>query len=111
MTLSQPQNNSYNHCNTMDNIEDWRIKIDEIDKKLVDMLNERARCADEIGKIKERLGMEAYSPKREKEVLDNVIKNNNGPLNNLALRRVFERIIDESRKLEREAMSVRKKNH
>ena len=95
----------------MGSIDDWRGKIDEIDKKLVEMLNERAQYADEIGKIKEQMGMEAYSPKREKEVLDNVIKNNKGPLNDLALRRLFERIIDESRKLEREAMHVRKKNH
>ena len=94
----------------MSSIEHWRDKIDEIDKKLVELLNERARYADEIGKIKEQLGMEAYSPKREKEVLDNIMKHNMGPLDNLALRRLFERIIDESRKLEREAMSVRKKN-
>ncbi len=94
----------------MSSIEHWRDKIHEIDKKLVELLNERARFADEIGKIKEQLGMEAYSPKREKEVLDNIMKHNRGPLDNLALRRLFERIIDESRKLEREAMSVRKKN-
>ena len=94
----------------MSEIEHWRDKIDEIDKKLVELLNERARFADEIGKIKEQLGMEAYSPKREKEVLENILKHNHGPLNDLALRRLFERIIDESRKLEREAMSERKKN-
>ena len=94
----------------MDSIEHWRNKIDETDKKLVELLNERARFADEIGKIKEQLGMEAYSPKREKEVLENILKHNNGPLNDLALRRLFERIIDESRKLEREAMSERKKS-
>ncbi len=94
----------------MSSIDDWRIKIDEIDKKLVELLNDRARYADEIGKIKEKMGMEAYSPKREKEVLDNIIKHNKGPLDGLALRRLFERIIDESRKLEREAMSERKKN-
>jgi chorismate mutase len=93
----------------MDNIEHWRNKIDETDKKLVELLNERARYADEIGKIKERLGLEAYSPKREKEVLENILKHNSGPLNDLALRRLFERIIDESRKLEREAMIERKK--
>ncbi|MBP9212112.1 MAG: chorismate mutase [Bacteroidetes bacterium] len=93
----------------MEKIEHWRNKIDEIDQRLVELLNERARYADEIGKIKERLGMEAYSPKREKEVLDNIMKHNSGPLNDLALRRLFERIIDESRKLEREAMSERKK--
>ncbi|HAP34512.1 MAG TPA: chorismate mutase [Bacteroidetes bacterium] len=92
----------------MGNIDDWRIKIDEIDQKLVELLNERAHYADEIGKIKEQLGLEAYSPKREKEVLENILKYNKGPLKNLALRRLFERIIDESRKLEREAMSERK---
>jgi chorismate mutase len=94
----------------MDNIEHWRKKIDDIDKRLVELLNERATYADEIGKIKEQLGMEAYSPKREKEVLENILKHNNGPLNDLALRRLFERIIDESRKLEREAMHERKKS-
>ncbi len=92
----------------MGNIEDWRNKIDETDKKLVELLNERAQYADEIGKIKQQFGLEAYSPKREKEVLENILKHNKGPLNDLALRRVFERIIDESRKLEREAMSERK---
>jgi chorismate mutase-like protein len=93
----------------MASIDDWRDKIDEIDKKLVALLNERARCADEIGKIKEQMGMEAYSPKREKEVIENIIRHNAGPLDTMALRRLFERIIDESRKLEREAMSERKK--
>ncbi|MFA6470379.1 MAG: chorismate mutase [Bacteroidota bacterium] len=93
----------------MSSIDKWRDKIDEIDKRLVELLNERAHYADEIGKIKEQLGMEAYSPKREKEVIDNIIKHNKGPLDSLALRRLFERIIDESRKLEREAMSERKK--
>ena len=94
----------------MDSIEHWRNKIDDIDRHLVEILNERAKYADEIGKIKEQLGMEAYSPKREKEVLENILKHNKGPLNDLALRRLFERIIDESRKLEREAMSERKKS-
>ncbi|MDP1677499.1 MAG: chorismate mutase [Bacteroidota bacterium] len=94
----------------MAKIDDWRNKIDEIDQELVKLLNERAHYADEIGKIKEQLGLEAYSPKREKEVLENILKYNKGPLNNLALRRLFERIIDESRKLEREAMSERKNN-
>ncbi len=87
----------------------WRDKIDAVDQQLVDLLNARAKYADEIGKIKERLGLDAYSPKREKEVLDNIMKHNNGPLTPAALRRLFERIIDESRKLEREAMHERKR--
>ena len=94
----------------MSAIDNWRIKIDEVDKKIVDLLNERARYADEIGKIKEKLGLEAYSPPREQEVLKNVLGSNKGPLSDGALRRLFERIIDESRKLEREAMIERKKS-
>jgi chorismate mutase-like protein len=92
-----------------DSMDTWRNLIDELDRKLVDLLNERARYADEIGKIKERLGMEAYSPRREESVLRNVMEHNKGPLSSAALRRLFERIIDESRKLEREAMNERKK--
>lgn len=93
----------------MSSIDEWRTKIDDVDNKLVDLLNERARYADEIGKIKERLGLEAYSPEREQEILRNVLGSNKGPLSDAALRRLFERIIDESRKLEREAMIERKK--
>jgi chorismate mutase len=88
-------------------IDHWRIQIDDIDRTLVDLLNKRAKCADEIGKIKERLGLPAYSPKREEEVLDNIMQHNPGPLSDLALRRLFERIIDESRRLERESMITR----
>lgn len=93
----------------MGSIDEWRIKIDDVDRQLVDLLNERARYADDIGKIKEQLGLDAYSPRREQEVLENVLGSNKGPLSDAALRRLFERIIDESRKLEREAMIERKK--
>ena len=91
-------------------IDEWRIKIDEVDRKIVTLLNERSRYADEIGKIKEKLGLEAYSPEREKEVLRNVMQTNSGPLTSAALRRLFERIIDESRKLERDSMITRRKS-
>lgn len=88
-------------------IEDWRIKIDEVDLQIVALLNKRATYADEIGKIKEQLGLPAYSPQREQQVLDNIMNHNPGPLSDLALRRLFERIIDESRSMEREAMVAR----
>ncbi len=66
----------------MGSIDEWRIKIDNVDRKLVDLLNERAKFADEIGKIKEQLGLDAYSPRREQEVLENVLGANKGPLSN-----------------------------
>lgn len=82
-------------------IDDWRIRIDEIDLELVRLFNERAHCAIEIGHIKRRLDLDVYSPKREAEVMENVSLANGGPLDTDALRRLFERVIDESRRIER----------
>jgi len=86
------------------NISDWRSRMDEIDKKLVELLNERSQCALEIGRIKQELGMPIYQPNRENEVLSNAARNNKGPLSDGAIRRLFERIIDEARSAERLAM-------
>src|SRR5213076_1356439 len=83
---------------------DWRRRIDEIDRKLVDLLNERSKCALEIGKLKQQANLPLYQPDREKEVLENAEQNNNGPLTDAAIRRLFERIIDEARAAERDAM-------
>jgi chorismate mutase len=87
------------------NISDWRRRMDEIDKKLVELLNERCKCALEIGHIKLQSNMPLYQPAREKEVLANAETNNQGPLSNPAIRRLFERILDEARSAERLAMS------
>ena len=86
------------------NISDWRRKMDEIDKKLVELLNERSQCALEVGRLKQTAGMPIYQPARENEVLANAAHNNKGPLSNAAIRRLFERIIDEARSAERLAM-------
>jgi chorismate mutase-like protein len=85
-------------------IGDWRRRIDDIDKKLVELLNERSRCALEIGKLKHSEHLPLYQPEREKEVLQNAEDNNQGPLSDAAIRRLFERIIDEARAAERAAM-------
>lgn len=85
-------------------ISDWRTRMDEIDKKLVELLNERSHCALEIGRIKQELNMPIYQPAREAEVLGNAERNNRGPLSHAAIRRLFERIIDEARSAERLAM-------
>jgi chorismate mutase len=84
-------------------IEDWRRRIDEIDRKLVELLNERSQCAIEIGKIKRTTRMRVYDPQREREVFENVRRLNAGPLDEEGLRRLFERVIDECRRIERVA--------
>lgn len=88
----------------MNDLDEWRKRIDAIDRELVKLLNERSRYAVEIGHIKKRNNMPAWSPEREIEILRNVVKTNHGPLDDAAIRRVFERIIDEARSLERHAM-------
>ena len=86
----------------MANLDDLRRDIDRVDEVLVRLLNERARCACEIGRLKKEQGIDVYQPDREKAVLDHV-RNvaAEGPLGPEAIARLFERIIDEARTLER----------
>ena len=63
-------------------IADWRRKIDEIDRRLVALLSERAQAAHEIGKLKRDAGMPIYEPDRERHVFENTQRANQGPLPN-----------------------------
>ena len=86
----------------MSTLDDLRDDIDRVDEVLVRLLNERARVACEIGRIKKELGIEVYQPEREKQVLAHVRSvAAEGPLGADAIARLFERIIDEARRLER----------
>jgi len=82
-------------------IDELRQQIDAIDTRLVELLSARATCALAIGHEKKMLGLELYQPSREKEVIGHVQDINPGPLDNEAIKRLFERIIDEARRLER----------
>ena len=89
-------------------IEELRRRIDQLDERLVELLSERAHCALEIGKLKKTLGLEVYQPDREAQVLSGVRKRAtdlSGPLTADAVVRIFERIIDEARRAERESGS------
>ena len=83
-------------------IDDWRKRIDELDAKLVELLNQRSACAAEIGKLKHKDGQPIYSPERERQILEHVQQLNQGPLGNDALKRLFERILDEARVVEKQ---------
>ncbi len=85
----------------------WRRRIDALDRIVLVLLNERSECANIIGQIKKKLGMPVYVPSREDEVIRNVFESNPGPLSNEAVRRLFERIIDETRALERQKYQER----
>ena len=86
----------------MPTLDDLRNDIDRVDEVLVRLLNERARCACEVGRLKKALGIEIYQPEREKQVIEHVRSVAcEGPLGPDAIARLFERIIDEARSLER----------
>lgn len=82
-------------------IADWRKKIDDLDRQLVALLNERAHAAQEIGKLKRNTSMPIYEPHRERIIYDNVRKANRGPLPDPELRHVYERIIDVMRNIQK----------
>jgi len=90
-------------------LDDLRKRIDLLDESLVRLLNSRAACALEIGRLKREMGIAIYQPERESEVLRNVQRVNNGPLDQDAIKRLFERIIDEARHLERVAEELQLK--
>lgn len=86
----------------MGDIAGWRKSIDKIDTQLVKLLNERARCAAEIGKIKAQDGLEIYNPGREKNILQHVGELNEGPLSDTTVRNIIKKIIESCRELEKD---------
>lgn len=81
-----------------------RARIDALDLRILELINERTRIVEEIGRLKRRLDLPIYEPRREDEVYANVTSHNGGPLSAEAVRRVFERIIDEMRTVQRQRM-------
>jgi len=81
-------------------IEDWRAKIDLLDKRLLELLSERAEYVLAVGRIKSQQNMEVFDPERERLIISNILLQNKGPLDDDALRRIFESVIDECRRIE-----------
>ncbi len=84
-----------------------RERIDEIDIRLVHLLNERTVVVEEIGLVKQHLDLGIYEPKREEQVFSNISEHNRGPLSEDAIKRIFERIIDEMRTVQKVKMLER----
>ena len=82
-------------------IDDYRLEINRLDMELLKIFNQRAALALKIGEIKKELDLPIYDPSREKLIFTKMAENNPGPLENDAITRLFERVIDESRSLER----------
>ena len=85
-------------------LADCRDRIDELDRRIIDLLSERTRIVEEIGRVKRHLNLPIYEPRREDEVFENVTGRNRGPLSAEGVKRIFERIIDEMRNIQRTRM-------
>lgn len=83
-----------------------RDQIDVIDRQIAALLNERAKVVEVIGSLKQQSQKPVYEPKREDEVYRNITESNGGPLKSDALKRIYERIIDEMRTLQRDRMAA-----
>jgi chorismate mutase len=82
-------------------ISDWRKQIDDLDRKLVELLNQRAAAAISIGRLKRDTDLPIYEPQREREVIENVQRINAGPLVGHDLAQIYERIMDVMRSIQK----------
>jgi len=86
-------------------LEEYRVTIDDLDRRIVELLNERTRVVEDIGRVKRSAELPIYEPRREDQVFDNISQaSSDGPLTKEALRRIYERIIDEMRTIQRVRM-------
>ena len=85
---------------TQNRIEDLRSRVDEVDRELIRILNERARIVQEIVSIKAEVGKPLFDPRREEEILQKVAEQNQGPIYDTSMREIFELILHRIRDLE-----------
>jgi chorismate mutase len=87
-------------------IDDWRREIDRIDLEMLRLLNDRAQFSINIGKIKMQRDLPIHSPEREMKIIQRVVKENKGPLGSGGVQRIYERVIDESRRIEKKESKI-----
>jgi chorismate mutase len=104
--VKQPLDSARELSEAQEELARLRAAVDRVDEVLVKLLNQRAKYAVEIGSVKNVLSVPVYVPEREKEVLAHAERVSEGPLDHAAVRRLFERIIDESRRVQREAIEA-----
>ena len=87
-------------------LEEYRVSIDALDLRLLELLNERTQVVEQIGRVKRAAKLPIYEPRREEQVFENITTHNGGPLSPEAVKRIFERIIDEMRTIQRIRMQT-----
>jgi len=85
----------------MDDMSEWRNRIDKVDEKILDLLNERAKYVIEIGRIKSQDNLDVFDPEREKNIMSHLCEMNSGPFTDAAIRKIFECLFTESKLIEK----------
>ena len=88
------------NADTEARIRELRSRVDQVDRELIHILNERARIVQEIVAIKAERGLPLFDPKREEEIFRRVAEENEGPIYNSSMREIFELILHRIRDLE-----------
>ena len=86
-------------------IAQWRLRIDELDRQIVELISERARAAQAIGRLKKASTLPVYEPNREAVIFANVRAANKGPLPDIELTHIYERLIDVMRALQADELA------
>jgi chorismate mutase len=103
--MNRPMNARMNEEDARQKLEEYRVQIDDVDRRIVELLNERTAVVENIGRVKREAQLPIYEPRREEQVFANITGTNRGPLTEGAVRRIFERIIDEMRSIQRLRMA------
>jgi chorismate mutase len=82
-------------------IDELRQAIDEIDEKIIGLINQRLSLAKQIGDVKKQGAIQITDSKREKKIINRLLEKNNGPMRDDGLRNIFEAIIAEGRNIQR----------
>jgi chorismate mutase len=85
---------------TSPDLEALRRSIDSVDQQILKLLHDRVRLVMQVGEYKRERGIPVYDPARERALLDRLCKAAEPPLDAETIRRIFERLVDESRRLE-----------
>ncbi len=88
------------NADTEARIQELRSRVDEVDRELIRILNERARIVQEMVAVKAEAGKPLFDPKREEEILQKVAEENEGPIYDSSMREIFELILHRIRDLE-----------
>lgn len=86
-------------------LNDHRRRVDELDRELVRLLNRRAQMSIQLGELKRGAGLPLRDDARERDIVERALRANPGPLDQQALETIFQRILDESRRVTSEILA------